>query len=191
MLDYLVRTGKKIADILKKNRKDSKINLLRLNPVNIERKLTFLLVISALFLFLLIFYYYFLAAQISGLRTEKIKPLLEPEQEHQLKREMEEIGFWLDFSGAEKNFSAVCLHRLLLAADDIIGEDSRLYEISYQPGELKLRGQAVDIQSYNNIIHRLAVWRSQGFEIILERTGYFISPEFKLILQEVGKAGYD
>jgi len=191
VVDYLPSAGKKIVDIFKKGRKNSKINLLWPNPVSIDRKLTFFLAISALILLLLLFYYFYLAAQISSFRAEKLEPLLEPEQEQQLKRELEEISFWLDFSVTEKNLSAICLHRLLQAADKIIGEDSRLHEISYQPGELKLRGQAGDIESYNNIIHRLAVWRSQGFEIILERTGYFASPEFKLILLEVGKVGND
>ncbi len=191
MLDYLLSAGKKVADIFKKGRKDSKINLLWPNPVSIDRKLTFFLIISALILLILLFYYFYLAVQISNFETEKFEPLLKPEQEQQLKRELENINFWLNFSAAEKALSAICLPRLLLAADDILGEESRLHEISYQPGELILKGQTADIQSYNNIIHRLAVWRSQGFEIFLERTGYFASPEFKLILLEVGKAGND
>lgn len=169
--------------------KNSRINLLQTNPLRIDRKLTYMLIISILILALLLIYFIFLRAQIAKFATDNPEPLLEADQEEQLRRELEEMSFWLDFSAAKKNLSASCLHQLLLAADDITGEHGWLYEMNYRPGKLSLRGQAEDIESYNNIIQRQAVWRSRGFEVLLERTSYFASPEFKLILQEVNSTG--
>lgn len=174
---------------MKKSSRNSSINLLQPNPLSIDRKLTLLLFIALLFTTILLVNLISLKAEIKNLETGEPELLLEADQEKQLRLELEEMSYWLEFSLEIFRPSLSSLHQLLLAAAEITGENSSLQEIKYRPGELKLQGQAQDIDAYNKMIQRQAAWRSRGFEIFLERKSYFASPDFKLILLEVSQAG--
>ncbi len=185
MLTALERAGK----FVKKDSRNSGINLLQPNPLSIDRKITYLLFFALLVSAVMLLYLFSLRAEIKKFDAVEPELLLEAGQEEQLRLELEEMSYWLDFYLGKSKLSASCLHQPLLAAAKIIGEDGSLQEIKYLPGELRLSGRTQDIESYNKIIQRQAGWRSQGLEVFLERKSYSASPDFKLILLEVNQTG--